>query len=533
MGNKHNIHRFIPLILSIGIAIGIVVGDLYRNYFTNPNLSVISASGSKITDVLMLINDHYVEDVDIPELVEGAIPRILSELDPHSTYSSAEDVERDMQNLEGHFSGIGIQFFVYRDTVNVVKVISVGPSDGKNIKAGDRIIAVNGENITGEKSANDSVMKKLKGPKGTEANLRLLRYEEGRKQEFDLKITRGDVPINSIDVCYMIGGGTGYMQISSFGNTTYNEFLLGMKQLEDHGMTKLVLDLRGNLGGYLDAAVQIANEFLPDNRLIVYIEGRKTPRQNFKSDGHGSYQNLPLVVLVDEYSASASEVLAGAMQDNDRAEIIGRRTFGKGLVQEPFKLRDGSVIRLTKARYYAPSGRCLQKPYSRGESIEKYEMDMMNRELSGELFSADSIKTNGKAYTTRSGREVYGGGGVTPDQFVALDTIGYSQYYRDAASRGLLQQFAYEYVDQHRKQLLQLRSLSSYLQAAGLAEQFARYAERQGLRRTSDYWKSSKLIQRSLVSIIIDDAAGVKAATMYRNENDPTVQTALKYLEKK
>lgn len=529
--NQKNTHRFLPLVLAVGIVIGVLVGDFYRNYFTNPNLSVISASSSKITDILMLINDHYVENVDIPDLIEKSIPHLLRELDPHSSYSSADNLEYDMQNLEGHFSGIGIQYYVYHDTVNVVKVVPGGPSEGKNIKPGDRIVAVDNENLTGKNSTNDVVMKKLKGPNNSKVKLDIIRYESGRKNNISVEIIRGDVPLKSINVYYMLNSETGYINISSFANKTYPEFLYAMQQLQGRGMKKLVLDLRGNLGGYLDASVQIANEFLPKNRLIVYIEGRKTKRQDYKSDGHGLYQNLPLIVLVDQFSASASEVFAGAMQDNDRASIVGRRTFGKGLVQEPLMLRDGSMIRLTKARYYTPSGRCVQKPYKQGESAEEYDMEMVNRELSGELFCADSIKTNGKVYHTHNGRSVYGGGGIIPDEFVPVDTIGYTSYYQNAVAQGLLQEFAYNYVDHHRSALSNNTNVKAYLKADNIFEQFVTYAERNGLPPSDELSRSRDLILKMVTWMIIEDISDQRASTMYKNEDDATVQKALQLLK--
>lgn len=532
MTSNKNTHRFLPLILAVGIVIGIFVGDFYRGYFSNPNLSVVSASSSKITDILMLINDHYAEEVDIPEIVEKAIPHILCELDPHSTYSSAEDVEADMQNIEGHFYGIGIQFYVYRDTINVVKILPGGPSEGKNIKPGDRIVAVDGKNITGENSSSDSVVKKLKGPEGSNVALDIVRYESGQKHNVNLNLTRGEVPLKSINVYYMLNKEVGYICISSFASNTYEEFLYAMQQLEARGMKKLVLDLRGNLGGYLESSVQIANEFLPKNRLIVYIEGRKTTRQNFNSDGKGLFQNMPLMVIVDEYSASASEVFAGAMQDNDRATIIGRRTFGKGLVQEPLKLRDGSVVRLTKARYFTPSGRCVQKPYTKGAPEEEYAMDLVNREYSGELFHADSIKTNGKIYHTHGGRNVYGGGGIIPDEFVPLDTLGYTPYYSKVASRGLLQEFAYYYVDQHRSVLTKQNDLKEYLKTDNLLKQFEEYAERNGLPANADTKRSSRIIQRMITWLIIDDISSSQlVSTKFKNEDDATIQKALRLLK--
>lgn len=531
MSNRFNSKYLIPIILAVGIVLGILIGNFYGSSFSGRGLSIINASSSKITDLMHLIDEEYVDKVDIDSLVERSLPNILHELDPHSTYASAEDVESEMQDLEGHFSGIGIQFYIYRDTVNVVKVIPGGPSEGCGIKAGDRIVKVDGKDFTGKNVDNDKAQKSLKGAKGSTVKLSILRPSARDGKLHDYIVTRGDVPVKSIEGVYMLDKQTGYIRVRSFGVTTYNEFLGALAELDSQGFSRLVIDLRGNLGGYMDTAIMMANEFLPKGSLIVYTEGRHSPRSEYKSDGQGSYQRMPLTVLVDEYSASASEIFSGAMQDNDRAQIIGRRTFGKGLVQKPVNFRDGSLVRLTIARYYTPSGRCVQKPYQMGDPEDAYERDLLNREMAGELFSADSIKTNGKVYKTVGGRKVYGGGGIIPDVFVPLDTLGYSPYIKEAFMRGLVPEFAYSYLDTHRAQLTAQKNLSQYLTGASLPKAFETYAAQHGLPRRGAMSAAARtFLQRYLVRYLISDLKGEEEAVKYYNSADLYIKEALKSL---
>lgn len=529
MSNRFNSKYLIPIILAIGIVLGILIGNFYGSCFSGRGLSIINASSSKITDLLRLIDEEYVDEVNIDSLVERSIPNILRELDPHSTYASAENVESEMQELEGHFSGIGIQFFIYRDTVNVVKVIPGGPSEGCGIMAGDRIVKVDGKDFTGKNVDGDKAQKSLKGPKGSTVKLSILRPADKSRKLREFTVTRGDVPVKSIEGVYMLDHQTGYIRVRSFGNTTYNEFIAALAELDSKSFSRLVIDLRGNLGGYMDTAIMMANEFLPKGRLIVYTEGLHSPRCDYMSDGRGSYQHMPLTVLVDEYSASSSEIFSGAMQDNDRATIIGRRTFGKGLVQKPVNFRDGSLVRLTIARYYTPSGRCVQKPYQMGDPEEAYERDLLNREMAGELFSADSIKTNGKVYKTVGGRKVYGGGGIIPDVFVPLDTLGYTPYVREAFVKGLVSEFAYNYLDTHRTQLTSQRNLAQYLTNASLPEAFEAYAAQHGLPRQGAMPQVARtFLRRYLVRYLIGDLKGEEEAVKYYNSDDPYLKEALK-----
>lgn len=525
--------RFVPLIIALGLVVGILIGSFYANHFSGNRLNIINTSSNKLNVLLHLIDDQYVDTVNIPDLVEKALPQILMELDPHSTYVGASDVEESMQELKGSFSGIGVQFTIYRDTVRVVKVIKGGPSEQHGIMPGDCIISVDGKPYVGKEVTNDETMKRLKGPRETTVKLGIKRH--GKQQPLNFSIVRGDVPLRTIDAVYMLDETTGYIRINSFGETTYPEFLSALAKLNNEDLEGLVIDLRGNLGGYMAPAVQIANEFLPKDRLIVYTEGRKSPREEYTSDGRGTYPTLPLVVLVDEGSASASEILAGAIQDNDRGSIIGRRTFGKGLVQVPIDFPDGSMLRLTKARYYTPSGRCVQKPYTPGDE-EEYAADLLLRAEHGEYFTADSIKTDGEKFETRGGRTVYGGGGIIPDIFIARDTLGMTSYFMEAYRTGLMYSFAYDFVDRHRSRLgeeTDLNKISAYLDRQDILEQFARFAEKNGLkRRNLMLQKSGKLFKEYLYNYIVGDLLDTEGAVKYANLSDPAVQKALLLMQR-
>jgi len=412
----------------------------------------------------------------------------------------------------------------------VQNVITNGPSEKAGLLAGDKIVSIDDQPFVGKVVTNEEAMHRLKGPKNTKVKLGIIRYGEKKVQYFT--VTRGEIPIKSITAAYMLDDKTGYIRIKNFGENTYPELLVALAQLGQQGFQNLTIDLRGNTGGYLASAVQIANEFLPKNSLIVYTEGRKSARQNYRSDGRGTYQRIPLVVLIDEGSASASEILAGAIQDNDRGTIIGRRSFGKGLVQQPLSFADGSMIRLTIARYYSPSGRCIQKPYSSGAD-QDYEADLMNRYQHGEYFSQDSIKHNGPAYhTLHEQRTVYGGGGITPDIFVPEDTLGMTSYYKEAAMTGLILQFAYNYTDENRAKLSTFKdalALAAYLQKLNTVELFASYAEKNGLkRRNLLIQKSHKLLERYVNSRIIYNMMSEQAWLEYLNADDPVISTTLK-----
>lgn len=527
MNNKN---RFMPLIMALCIVIGIFIGTFYANHLSGNRLSIINSSGNKLNSLLQIVNDQYVDTVNIDSLVEGAMPQILSELDPHSVYISAKDVQAANDDLKGSFSGIGIEFTIRQDTIHVQNVITNGPSEKAGILAGDKIVSIDEQPFVGKIVTNEEAMHRLKGPKDTKVKLGIIRYGEKKVKYFT--ITRGEIPVKSISATYMLDDNTGYIRIKNFGENTYSEMLIALGTLSQEGFSNLVIDLRGNTGGYLASAVKIANEFLPKNRLIVYTEGRRSPRQEYKSDGHGAYQRIPLVILIDEGSASASEILSGAIQDNDRGTIIGRRSFGKGLVQQPLSFADGSMIRLTIARYYTPSGRCIQKPYTSG-SDRDYETDLMTRYQHGEYFSQDSIKHTGPAYHTLiEKRTVYGGGGITPDIFVPEDTLGMTSYYKEAAMTGLILQFAYTYTDDNRAKLntyKDMKSLADYLQKLNTVELFVSYAEKNGLkRRNLLIQKSHKLLERYVNSRIIYNMMSEQAWTQYLNADDPVIKATLK-----
>lgn len=522
-------NRYMPLLMALCVVVGILIGNFYANHFSGNRLNIINSGSNRLSNLLHIIDDQYVDKVNIDSLVNNAIPLILAELDPHSVYISAKDAQAANDNLKGSFTGIGVEFTIRQDTIHVQNVISNGPAERAGVLAGDKIINVDGKPFVGKIVTNEEAMHRLKGPKDTKVKIGVLRY--GSKKPKYITITRGEIPQKSITATYMLDDKTGYIRIKNFGETTYPELLIALEQLSQQGFSNLVIDLRDNTGGLLTSAIQIANEFLPKNKLIVYTEGRKSPKQEFASDGHGSYQKLPLVVLINEVSASASEIFAGAMQDNDRATIIGRRSFGKGLVQQQIGFPDGSIIRLTIARYYTPSGRCIQKPYSTGDD-KNYEQDLITRYQHGEFFSQDSIKHHGPAYHTGIGRVVYGGGGITPDIFVAEDTLGMTSYYKEASMSGLILQYAFTYTDDNRPKLntyKEMMELASYLAKQNLVDKFATYADKHGLkRRNLMIKKSHKLLERYINSRIIYNMLDESAWNEYINLGDPTIEAALK-----
>ena len=527
MANKSN--RFAPLWMALCVVLGILVGTFYANHFSGNRLSIINSNGSKLNNLLHYVNDMYVDTVDMNDLVEKAMPQILSELDPHSTYISAKDVQTATDDLKGSFSGVGIEFTIRQDTIRVQNVISNGPAERAGLIAGDKIVEVDDSVFVGKKVTNEEAMHRLKGPKDTKVKLGILRY--GEKKLRHITVTRGEIPTKSVTASYMLDETAGYIKIKNFGENTYPELLIALAKLSQQGFSNLVIDLRGNTGGYLASAVQIANEFLSKGQLIVYTQGRKSPRQEYRSDGRGSYQHVPLVVLIDEGSASASEILAGAIQDNDRGTIIGRRSFGKGLVQQPIEFSDHSMMRLTVARYYSPSGRCIQKPYTSGQD-KNYEDDLMSRYQHGEFFSQDSIKHTGPEYHTTIGRTVYGGGGITPDIFVPEDTVGMTSYYKEASMSGLIIQYGYNYTDENRGRLKDFKTgkaLENYLKKQNIVDKFATFADKNGLkRRNLMIQKSYKLLERFLYSRIIYNMLDEQAWTEYLNQDDPAIIQTLR-----
>ena len=530
--NKSN--RFAPILLALCVIIGILIGTFYTKHFSGNRLSIINSGSNRLNNLLRIIDDQYVDTVNIDSLVEKAMPQILSELDPHSVYISAKDVQAVADDLKGSFSGVGIEFTIREDTIHIQNVIAGGPAESAGLLAGDKIVAVDGKNFTGKQVTNSEAMRRLKGPKNTKVKLGILRY--GQKEVKNFVVTRDDIETKSIAAAYMIDEEVGYIRIKSFGEKTYYEFLTALAQLSQEGFSNLVIDLRDNVGGLMSSAIRIANEFLPAKRMIVYTEGRKMKREEYLSDGRGSYQKIPLVVLINEGSASASEIFAGAMQDNDRATIIGRRSFGKGLVQQQIEFSDHSMIRLTIARYYTPSGRCIQKPYVDGKD-KSYEEDLVQRYLHGEFFSQDSIQHKGPAFHTSIGRTVYGGGGITPDIFIPEDTLNLTSYYKEAVMSGLVMQYAFQYTDDNRQLLREydsLASLQAYLKRQGLVERFVTYANQHGLqRRNLMIQKSYRLLDRFLTSRIVYNILNEEAWAEYINQDDPVIKSALEVMRKK
>ena len=506
MGTK-NSSRFTPLIIAISVVAGILIGTFYAKHFAGNRLGIINGSSNKLNALLRVVDDQYVDSVNMTDLVEKAMPQILAELDPHSTYIPAQKLEAVNSELEGSFSGIGIQFTIQEDTIHVNSVIQGGPSEKVGLMAGDRIVMVNDSLFVGKGLTNEKAMRNLKGPKGTQVKLGVKRATE--KELLD---------------------------VSKFGRTSHVELLNAIAQLSHQKCKGFIIDLRGNTGGYMEAATRMVNEFLPEGKLIVYTQGRKYPRMEEYANGTGSCQKTPLVVLVDEGSASASEIFAGAIQDNDRGTIVGRRSFGKGLVQQPIDFSDGSAIRLTIARYYTPSGRCIQRPYESGKD-SKYEMDWLTRYEHGEFFSKDSIKLDENLrYSTGLGRPVYGGGGIMPDVFVPQDTTGVSSYLIEVSNRGLIIQFSFQYTDRNRAKLSTFENeqdLLKYLRRQGIVEQFIRFADSKGVkRRNLLIHRSYKLLERNLYGNIIYNTLGKEAYIRYINESDATVKKALEILER-
>ena len=462
----------------------------------------------KLTLAQFAIANLYVDETDADKLVESAIMGMLEELDPHSTYSNAEEVKKMNEPLQGNFDGIGIQFNIAEDTLFVIQPVSGGPSEKVGIRAGDRIIMVNDTLIAGVKMTTDDITRRLKGPKGTKVDVKVVR--RGVNEPLSFTIKRDKIPVYSLDASYMITPKIGYIKINRFGATTYEEFMDALASLKGQGLQDLILDLQGNGGGYLNAAIDIANEFLGAGELIVYTEGRRNPRHEFFAKGNGKHQSGRLVVLVDEYSASASEIVAGAVQDWDRGMVVGRRTFGKGLVQRPIDLPDGSMIRLTVARYYTPAGRCIQKPY---ESIEKYNADLIERYNRGEMMSADSIHfpDSLKCSTLKKGRIVYGGGGIMPDYFVPVDTALFTKYHSQLSNKGVLLKVHFQWIDAYREEWM--KEYGDYAVFCkkfelddAMMQQLIAEGEKEGVKFDEEqYQRSESLIKLQLKALIARD----------------------------
>lgn len=521
-----------PILIAFALVIGIIIGFYLPGKYKTPQQSVFRARGDKLNNILNIIESDYVDTVNRSDLVEAAIPAILKKLDPHSVYIPAKDLARANEPLQGNFDGIGISFNMMTDTIFVISTISGGPSEKVGLMAGDKIIYVNDSLVAGKNLSDETIMGMLKGPRGTVVRIRLLR--KGYKELIPFEITRDKIPIASVDVSYMVNQHTGYIKINNFAMTTFEEFMKGLNDLRSQGMTSLILDLRENSGGVMDPAIKIANQFLREGQLIVYTVGRTQPRNDAIATGKGEFENGDLVVLIDEFSASASEILAGAVQDNDRGTIIGRRSFGKGLVQEPVPFPDGSGMRLTIARYYTPTGRSIQKPYNNG--FDEYFADLSMRIERGELEIADSIHfSDSLKFVTPGGKIVYGGGGIMPDIFIPVDTSGRSPYF--IAVRPLIYRFSLKYTENNREKLKPLSNvndLKKYLDKQGLLDQFIVFAENNGVKR--DYKsikKSGEIIEIQLKAYIARNMLDNKGFYPIWKELDTTLKYAIDYLEKK
>lgn len=525
---KHNSIIWYPLVISIAIVLGIVIG----NYISTKKFTL--DKDRKINAVLNLIQSEYVDSIDVKDLVEQAIPAIIGNLDPHSYYIPASDIRAENEKLDGSMSGIGVSFFMMNDTANVDQVIPNGPAEKVGMLAGDRIISVNGESIVGGTLTAEGIRSKIRGEKGTKVRIGVKRNTS--KKTLTFTITRDDIPMNTIDVSYMLDDKTGYIKIAQFGKNTYDEFFAALSKLKKDGASRYIVDLRGNPGGYMEMAILMVNEFLEQGELIVYTKGRKE-REDIQvwSDDQGSFHDAQVAVLIDEYSASASEIMAGALQDNDRGLVVGRRSFGKGLVQKQIYLPDSSAIRLTIARYYTPSHRCIQKDYTLGDE-DDYSKELYDRYSHGELYSADSIKVDkSKIFRTANGRIVYGGGGIVPDIFVPNDTTGITTYYRAVANLGLLQQYVYSYVDINRDQLKNVKTVKQLMGMMpsddALTYDFVCYARDNGVPMRWYYINLSRsLIARQLRALVIRDVLGSEEFYRYYNHTDNTVNAALKAL---
>jgi carboxyl-terminal processing protease len=497
-----NIKIYLPLLLSLFLVIGILIGNRIAKYSSSNQSLFLYPKSSKFNTVLKYIEEEYVDTVSANKLTESAIVAMLKDLDPHSLYIPAADLQETNEPIEGNFSGIGVQFNMQNDTVIIINTIANGPSALVGVMAGDRIVKVNDTTVAGVKLASDAIVKKLKGPRGTKVKVTIWRPVVKKELSFD--ITRDRIPLYSVDVAYMMNKTTGYVKINQFSKTTCDEFVSAANKLHEQGMKNIVVDLRGNGGGVLDDAICVADQFLGDGKLIVYTEGRSKPRENYFASSQGVCENDNVVIIIDEFSASASEILAGAIQDNDRG-IIGRRSFGKGLVGEQIGLPDGSGLRLTIARYYTPTGRCIQKSYKNG--VDDYYKDLNNRYEHGEFESKDSIKFNDSLkFTTPKGHVVYGGGGIMPDDFIPVDTTGASPFYNTIRDVGLIYRFAFEYSDKNRDKLKIFKNYKELVQALtskNIMNEFVAYAQTKGIKASGNDLKiSGKIIDVQLKAYI-------------------------------
>ncbi|MDE7407220.1 MAG: S41 family peptidase [Muribaculaceae bacterium] len=530
MKKVNKIALWLPLIVAVSVAGGIWIGSKVLG-----DSAYSGKATRKLDEIFRLIEQSYVDNVNIDSITELTIPKFLERLDPHTVYIPAAELADVNSELEGSFSGVGVSFSIMNDTVTIVEIVSGGPAEKVGMLAGDRIITVNDSVIAGNGVTNRQVFGLLRGQKDTQVKLGIKRKSSA--DLLDFTVIRGDIPVTSIDSDYMLNDSVGYVKINKFGRTTYDEFINALALLQTEGAKSFVIDLRGNGGGFMEMAVLMANEFLSAGQPIVFTRGRGgNIEQAHFSDGHGSFKDAPIVVLLDEFSASASEILAGAIQDNDRGLIIGRRSFGKGLVQNQIELPDSSAVRLTVQRYYTPAGRCIQKVYTPGNP-EAYTDELLNRFNNGEAFDADKISFDETLkYTTTTGRTVYGGGGIMPDIFVPSDTSSYTNYYIQVANAGLLQKFAFNYADVNRTKLEDCITAQEVMDNLpsddALLQSFVSYAARNGVPARWYYINISRpLIVNQLKALIARDVLGTSAYYEIVNGMDVTVKEALKAIE--
>ncbi len=523
-----------PLFLALTLIFGVWLGIKLQNRKLAASLPVQLTNKSKLDQVINLVEGNYVDTVNTKRMVEEAIPEVLKQLDPHTVYIPAREMQGVSEEMSGNFGGIGVQFSIQNDTVMVIDVISGGPSQKLGIRAGDRIVRVSDSSLVGKNVKNELVFKRLRGPKGTKVKVEI--WRKGLPDLLSFNITRGEIPIYSVDVSYMLDNKTGYVKVGRFAEKTYEEFMAALAKLDNGGAEQLIIDLRGNPGGYLSSVIRMVSEMLGKGELVVYTAGRTQPKRESRAESQGRYFGRKVVILVDEYSASASEIFAGAIQDNDRGTIIGRRTFGKGLVQEQIPFYDGSAIRLTVARYYTPSGRCIQKPYLKG--TDDYYADITRRFAHGEFEQKDSIHmADTMKYFTRLKRVVFGGGGIMPDVFVPADTTGNSPYLFKLMQKGLVYQYAFDFADKHREELSHLKTSAEFkemLRKRSILNEFVQYAAKNGVAVNEAGVKtSSKIIETQLMAYITRNIIGEEGFYSIISNIDNTLQEAVKTINSK
>ena len=539
MNKQSRLVVFMPILMAVATIFGIFIGkNLPSSGGANKKNSIFyNSAGSqndKLNQIISLIEQEYVDTINTDQLTDEAIAALLEQLDPHSAYIPPVDLQGVNEDMEGNFDGIGVEFNIVNDTIVVVAAISGGPSEALGIRSGDRIVKIDGTNVAGIKIKNEDVIKKLRGKKGTKVKVEIAR--RNTRELIPYTITRDKIPLYSLDASYMINEETGYIKLNRFAENTYDEYIDAFKKLKKSGMKKMILDLRGNPGGYLNIAIAIADEFLKNKEMIVYTQGRSRKKEEFRATNEGEFEDQPLVILIDEGSASASEIIAGSMQDNDRATIIGRRSFGKGLVQEQFEFKDGSAIRLTVARYYTASNRCIQRSYAEG--TEKYYEDIYSEILNKDPNHKSNPGDTLHKFKTKGGRIVYGGGGITPDIYVPVDTSGYSKYYSDVISKGVSYDFCFEYADRNRGSLTtKFKDYREFAKDMGLADkilvEFVDYASKHGVNRNDSEIRRSRLwLINRLQSLVARNIWKNEGFYYIINKDDTYMHAALKHLNR-